>query len=233
MRLGKYKGLHVRQPDLTVQEEEIDNVLKRMQRRNAVIVHIDNGENIRRILENQPIDDDFARDFSDCDTLDELRGVIREELEERRYISSEEKVQRELLAAVIADSDISVDSDTIQDVADTLYDELLDDLYANGITPESYLKRRNMTEVQLLKEQEDEAELALQSEAVLRAIADREKIAVLPDELADELRLMAEEDGEDPASYIDSFDDEELAEIQDEMLLEKAMDFIIEHAVFE
>ncbi len=233
MRLGKYKGLHVRQPDLTVQEEEIDNVLKRMQRRNAVIVHIDNGENIRRILENQPIDDDFARDFSDCDTLDELRNVIREELEERRYISSEEKIQRELLAAVIADSDISVDSDTIQDVADTLYDELLDDLYANGITPESYLKRRNMTEVQLLKEQEDEAELALKSEAVLRAIADREKIAVLPDELADELRLMAEEDGEDPASYIDSFDDKELAEIQDEMLLEKAMDFIIEHAVFE
>ncbi len=233
MRLGKYIGLQVHQPDLTVREEEIDNVLLREQRRNAVIVHIDEGENIRKILESQPIDDDFALDFSDFDSLEEWRGFIREILEERRRISAEEKVERELLDQIIADSDIPVDEEDVRELAEALYLDILDDLSESGVSLETYLKRRRMTAEALQEEQKEEALLALQSEAVLRTVAEREGITVLPNEVADEVRAMAEEDGEDPAEYADSFEDEELMLIQDDLLLGKAMDFLMEKAVWE
>ncbi len=233
MRLGNYTGLHVQKPDLTIREEDIDNILARMQRRNAVIIHIDDGDNIRKILESQPIDDDFARDFSEFDTLSELREGIREDLAERRLISADERIQRELLAQIISDSDIPVDKEAVQEISDALYDNLLDDLDESGISMKDYLKRRNMTEKQFEKEKDEEAVLALKSETVLRAIAEREGLSVLPNEVADEIRAMAEEDGVDPAVYAEEFDDEFLADVEDELLMGKAMDFVVDHAIFD
>ncbi len=233
MKLGTYKGLHIRQPDLTVREEEIDNVLKREQRRNAVIIHTEEDDQVRKILVSQPIDDDFALDFSEFDSLTEWRAAIREALEEQRYISSEERIERELLARIISHSDIPIEREVLYDVADALYEDLLDGLEESGISLAHYLKRRGITEEELEEEQETEALFALQSEEVLCAIAEREGLTVLPNELADELRLMAEEDEEDPVTYADSFDDEELAEIEQEMLMEKAMDVILENTIFD
>ncbi len=233
MKLGNYTGLHVRRPDAAVREEDIDRVLQREQRRNAVIVHTDDGQEIRKTRELQPIDDDFALDFSDCDTLNEWRGVIREMLTERRRISAEEKMQRELLAMIIADSRIPVDRSLVQDVASALCEDLLDSLETHGVSLETYLARTGMTEKSLRKSQEEDALLAIRSEMVLREVADREHLSVSPRELADELTAMAEEEGEDPAVYAEWFDDEEMESVSDELLLEKAMDFIIQHAVIE
>lgn len=232
MTLGDYKSLPVTQPDLTVREEEIDNVLKREQRRHAVVVHTDDGKQILKDLEMQPLDDEFARDFSDCDTLDEWRGVIREQLEERRRVSANERVCRELLTQIIANSDVPVDQEALREISAILYEEFLDDLEASAISLETWCSRSRMTEEDLYRSKEEEALFALQSEMVLREIAGREHLSVSPVELADELTAIAEEDGEDPAEFAGMLDDEDLAALSDDLLLEKAMDFVLDHAVY-
>ncbi len=232
MTLGDYKSLPVTQPDLTVREEEIDNVLTREQRRHAVVVHTDDGKHILKDLEMQPLDDEFARDFSDCDTMDEWRGVIREQLEARREASANERICRELLAQIIANSDVPVDPDALQEISSILYEEFLDGLEASAVSLETWCSRSRMTEEDLYRSKEEEARFALQSEAVLREIAEREHLSVSPVELADELTAIAEEDDEDPAEFIDMLDDEDLAAISDDILLEKAMNFVLNHAVY-
>ncbi len=232
MKLGNYKGLRVRLPDLTVREEEIDKVLKRVQRRNAVIVHIDEGPDIRKETELQPIDDDFARDFSEYDTLAQWREDIREQLEEQHQISAEEKTCRKLLSLIIADSDISVNRKVVDDVTDVLYEEFLDSLEEHGISLANYIKRTGMTEEKIRKSRQKEAVFAVQSETVLRAIAKREHLEVVPEELAGELTLLAEEEEEDPAVFAAGIDDEDLAALSDQLLMDKAMDYVYDHAVF-
>ncbi len=233
MKLGNYKGLHVRQASLDVRESEIDNVFARVQRMNAVIVHVDDGDNIRKILESQPIDDDFALDFSEYDTIGEWREAVRAELEQQRSISAEEKMQRELLSMIIADSDIPVESDLAEEIRQILYDELLMDLEENGISLEMYLNRTGTTEDQVWESKMDEALFAIRSESVLRAIAEREGLTVLPNEVADEIVAMAAEEDEDPAELADELDDEDLDAVWDELLMGKAMGFVMDHAVIE
>jgi len=264
MKLGKYKGLSVRQPDLTIQESEVDRILKNKQHENAVVFHIDdraadwgdeavldfdaecggkqipNGrsrhyplllgsrtfvsgfedamighmpgdrfdisvtfpDNYRisdlagqdavfhvhlrelRLPEYQAIDDDFARDFSEFDTLADWRTDIHAELEERRMISANEKMARDLMDQIIRNSVIPIDQELKQEISDDLYEDFILDLEEEGMSLEIWLKRSGQSEKELHATKEQEAVRLIQSESVLHAIADREHLRVSDEELA-------------------------------------------------
>ncbi|MCD8152786.1 MAG: hypothetical protein LUD71_06950 [Clostridiales bacterium] len=228
MKLGKYKGLHVQQPDLTVQDSEVEKVLLRNQRRNAVVIH---GEDGKKTVSFQPLDDDFARDFSEHETLDQWRAEIREELVERRQLSAEERMSRSLLDQIIADSRIPVDRRLKQDVFAELYEDFLFDLEEKGMTLETWCKRSGRTEKQLRSRKMDEAVRLIRSESVLHAILAAEGITVSDAEMTEELRLLAEEEDMDCAAFIEQLGEEELDCIRDQLGLDKAMQFVIDHAV--
>ncbi len=310
MKLGKYKGLTVNAPNLTVSDKEVEQVLLRVQRENAVSYTIDdrgaawgdeaiidfsstsggrsipNGarENYRLRLgsgtfvrgveeaivghlpgdelrvpvifpenypleklagkkaefslrlkalylpEYQPIDDDFARDFSHHESLAAWQEEIRRELEERREISAREKLCRELLNQIIADSRIPVDRGLLQDVYDSLYEDFLFSLEENGMTFEEYLKSANLTKQELRAEKKKEARQLIESEAVLHAIAQREGLRVDEEELAAELALIASEEGEEPEVFVTMLDEEELEAVADQLLMNKALELVLAQA---
>ncbi len=232
MKLGNYMELHVLKPNLTVSEEEIDNILKRYQRRNAVVVHIDDGENIRKILESPPIDDEFALDFSEFDTLSAWREDIREMLEERRLISADEKVRRTLLRQIMDDSDIPVEREQVQEEASLLHEELLDGLAERGMTFEDYLERSGKSRESVFRSEVNRAVFSIRSDAILEAIAEQEHLTVSPEEVTEGLESFAREEGEDPAVLAEELNEEDMKSFSDELLMEKAMEFVIDHAVF-
>ncbi|MCD8365605.1 MAG: trigger factor [Clostridiales bacterium] len=311
MKLGKYKGLPVSQPDLTIQESEVDRILKNKQRENAVVFHIDNraaawddeavldfdaecggkpipnGRSRRyplllgsrtfvsgfedavighipgdrfdisvafpedyrisdlagqdavfhvhlrelRLPEYQAIDDDIARDFSECDTLADWLTDIHEELEERRMISANEKMARELMDQIIRNSVIPIDQELKQEIADDLYEDFILDLEEEGMPLETWLKRSGQSEKELHASKEQEAVRLIQSESVLHAIADREHLRVSDEELAEEIAALAEEEGEDPDDFARLLGEDELESILDQLLMDKALSFVLEQAV--
>ncbi|MCD7982201.1 MAG: trigger factor [Clostridiales bacterium] len=310
MKLGKYKGLKTSRPNLTVQEAEIDQVLKNRQHENAVVFHVDNRsadrgdeavldfdaecggkpipngksrsyplllgshtfvkgfeeaivghmpgdrfdisvtfpDNYRipdlrgrngvfhvhlkalRRPEYQEIDDDFARDFSEHDTLAAWRAEIRENLEERRRVSEDEKMARALLDQIIADSYIPIDPELKREVADELYEELLLDLEDEGMSFETYCKRSGQTKKQIRASKAEEAVRLIQTESILHAIADRENLCVSDEELTSEIIALAGEEGEDPGIFRQMLGTDELESLFDQLLMDKALDFILENA---
>ena len=64
-----------------------------------------------RLMDYQPIDDEFAKDFSEYTTLNEWENEIFSHLQARRKTSVQEKLTREVMAKIIADSDIPIDDD--------------------------------------------------------------------------------------------------------------------------
>ncbi len=180
--------------------------------------------------EYQEIDDDFARDFSGHDTLAAWRAEIRENLEERRRISANEKMARELLDQIIGDSYIPIDPDLKREVADELYEELLQDLEDEGMSFETYCKRTGMTKNKIRTSKTEEAVRLIQTESVLHAIADREDLFVSDEELTKEIIALAEEEGEDPGIFRQMIGADELESIFDQILMDKALDLILENA---
>lgn len=186
-----------------------------------------------RLMDYQPIDDEFAKDFSEYTTLDEWENEIFSRLQARRKTSVQEKLTREVMAKIIADSDIPIDDDMKEEITQIYYDEFLDELEMNQIPLELYCKRSGHTEDEIYADKEQEAIEAIQAQSVLHAVAAAEKISITQEELAEELRTIAIEEEEDPEEFVETLEAEDMENIADQLTMDKTMAFILDSVVFD
>ena len=186
-----------------------------------------------RLVDYQPIDDEFAKDFSEYKTLDEWKDEILANLQERRETSVREKFAREVMAKIIADSDIPIDDDLKEEMTQSYYDDFLDELEMNQIPLELYCKRSGHSEDEIYADKEQEAVEAIQAQSVLHAVAAAEKISITPEELAEELRAIAIEEDEDPEEFVETLEEEDVENIADQLTMDKTMAFILDSVIYD
>ena len=183
-----------------------------------------------RLMDYQPIDDEFAKDFSEYTTLNEWENEIFSHLQARRKTSVQEKLTREVMAKIIADSDIPIDDDMKEEITQIYYDDFLDELEMNQIPLELYCKRSGHTEDEIYA---DKAIKTIQAQSVLHAVAAAEKISITPEELAEELRAIAIEEDEDPEEFVETLEEEDVENIADQLTMDKTMAFILDSVIYD
>lgn len=186
-----------------------------------------------RLMDYQPIDDEFAKDFSEYTTLNEWENEIFSHLQARRKTSVQEKLPREVMAKIIADSDIPIDDDMKEEITQIYYDDFLDELEMNQIPLELYCKRSGHSEDEIYADKEQEAVEAIQAQSVLHAVAAAEKISITPEELAEELRAIAIEEDEDPEEFVETLEEEDVENIADQLTMDKTMAFILDNVIYD
>lgn len=186
-----------------------------------------------RLMDYQPIDDEFAKDFSEYTTLNEWENEIFSHLQARRKTSVQEKLTREVMAKIIADSDIPIDDDMKEEITQIYYDDFLDELEMNQIPLELYCKRSGHTEDEIYADKEQEAIKTIQAQSVLHAVAAAEKISITQEELAEELRAIAIEEDEDPEEFVETLEEEDVENIADQLTMDKTMAFILDSVVYD
>ena len=186
-----------------------------------------------RLMDYQPIDDEFAKDFSEYTTLNEWENEIFSHLQARRKTSVQEKLTREVMTKIIADSDIPIDDDMKEEITQIYYDAFLDDLEMNQIPLELYCKRSGHTEDEIYADKEQEAIKTIQAQSVLHAVAAAEKISITQEELAEELRAIAIEEDEDPEEFVETLEEEDVENIADQLTMDKTMAFILDSVIYD
>ena len=186
-----------------------------------------------RLMDYQPIDDEFAKDFSEYTTLNEWENEIFSHLQARRKTSVQEKLTREVMAKIIADSDIPIDDDMKEEITQIYYDDFLDELEMNQIPLELYCKCSGHTEDEIYADKEQEAIKTIQAQSVLHAVAAAEKISITPEELAEELRAIAIEEDEDPEEFVETLEEEDVENIADQLTMDKTMAFILDSVIYD
>ena len=186
-----------------------------------------------RLMDYQPIDDEFAKDFSEYTTLNEGENEIFSHLQARRKTSVQEKLTREVMAKIIADSDIPIDDDMKEEITQIYYDDFLDELEMNQIPLELYCKRSGHTEDEIYADKEQEAIKTIQAQSVLHAVAAAEKISITQEELAEELRAIAIEEDEDPEEFVETLEEEDVENIADQLTMDKTMAFILDSVIYD
>lgn len=186
-----------------------------------------------RLMDYQPIDDEFAKDFSEYTTLNEWENEIFSHLQARRKTSVQEKLTREVMTKIIADSDIPIDDDMKEEITQIYYDDFLDELEMNQIPLELYCKRSGHSEDEIYANKEQEAVEAIQAQSVLHAVAAAEKISITPEELAEELRAIAIEEDEDPEEFVETLEEEDVENIADQLTMDKTMAFILDSVIYD
>lgn len=186
-----------------------------------------------RLMDYQPIDDEFAKDFSEYTTLNEWENEIFSHLQARRKTSVQEKLTREVMAKIIADSDIPIDDDIKEEITQIYYDDFLDELEMNQIPLKLYCKRSGHTEDEIYADKEQEAIKTIQAQSVLHAVAAAEKISITQEELNTELKNIAQEEEEDPEEFMATLEEEDVENIADQLTMDKTMAFILDSVIFD
>lgn len=174
------------------------------------------------------LDDDFAKDVSEFDTLKELKASIKEKLEKE----NEEKVKFETQDAAVKNvcdnTEIDIPSGMIDSEIDNMVNDMKSRLQYQGLTLDNYLKMVGKTEQEFRKDYEEQAKEAVKSRLVIEAIVKAEKIEADDKDITAKIEEMAKNYGREAK---DLEENEALKNyIKGSLETEKAIEFVVKNA---
>ncbi len=133
------------------------------------------------------LDDEFASEASEFETLGELREEIRTRIGEALERRVEAEFRERAVDAVAANARIEIPHDLVHARAHEMWERIERQLAARGIDPQMYAQMQGKDRHDLINDAEEDAEKALRREAVLEAVADAEGIEPNDEELIEAL----------------------------------------------
>ncbi|HEX6456838.1 MAG TPA: trigger factor [Solirubrobacterales bacterium] len=177
------------------------------------------------------LDDDFASDASEFDTLEELRDDIREKVGAALGSRAEEDFRIAAIDAAVEEATVEVPAELATARAAERWERMERQLAGRGMDPNAFLQMQGKTREELIEETKPDAEMELKREAVVTAIAEAEGIEVSEEELIEALEHSAEHERTTPEKLLERL----RKSGRDSMVLEdirarKAIDLVAEAA---
>jgi len=175
------------------------------------------------------LDDDFASEASEFDTIDELRAAIAERLGEMVAERAESEFRRAAVTAAADRAEVDLPEEIVSARADEMLDRFLHQLTHRGIDPEAFIRMQPNGREGMLSELREDAAANLRREATLAAVVDAEGIEVSDDEL---IEAIGPGEGKDsPERILERLRSQGRDQIlREEVRMRKAADAVVEAA---
>lgn len=138
------------------------------------------------------IDDEFASEVSEFETLDEYKAHIAKTEKEKKEIQAERSREAAAVRAAVANAAIEVPAPMIDTEAKQMVDEFAQNLQSQGMQLEQYLQYFGQTRDQMVETMKDRAEERIRERLVLEAVGKAENIEVSEEEITEEINTLAE-----------------------------------------
>lgn len=145
-----------------------------------------------KVKEYPELDDDFAQDVSEFDTLDEYKADIKKNLEEQKAADAEKEKESQVIEAIVKDAEMDVPEKMIEAQAQQMVEEFAQNIAMQGISFEQYMQFTGATVEQLTEQVKPQAQARVESSLVLEAIVKAENIEASEEEFDKEIADMAE-----------------------------------------
>ena len=188
---------------------------------------------VKEIKEKQlpDIDDDFAQDVSDFDTLDEYKADLKKKIAERKEAEAKRQKETEAIEKIVADSKMDIPQAMIDTQVTRMAEDFAQRLQQQGLSLEMYFKYTGLTAEKILDDMKPEAVKRIQNSLVLEAVAKAENIQVSDDEFNAELSKMAEMYKMEVDKIKEFMGESEEKQMRDDIAIQKAVDLIVSSAV--
>ena len=174
------------------------------------------------------LDDEFAKDVSEFDTLEELKNSIKEKIQTENDSRAKYELEENAIKTVCENTPIDIPSAMIENEIENMMQDIKVRLSYQGLNIEQYLKMINKTEEDMRNEFKEQAERAVKSRLVLEAVAKAEKIENSEEEIAEKIKEMAKNYGKKEEEVLKN---EQLRKyVEENMKTEKAIKFIVDNA---
>ena len=187
---------------------------------------------VKEIKEKQlpDLDDEFASEVSDFDTMAEYREDVQKKLtskkEEEAKIAKEEAV----LDAVIADAKMEIPDAMIETQQRQMLENFAQRIQAQGLTLEQYMQFTGLTAQTMMEQLKPEALKRIQSRLVLEAVAAAEKMEATEEDFEAEIKSMAEAYQMEADKVKELLGEQGAKQVKEDLCVRKAADFIVDNA---
>ena len=183
-----------------------------------------------KVKEVPALDDEFAKDTTEFETLAELRADVKAKLEEQAKNAADAEMRNALVEKVSANTEVEVPEAMVQHQIDNMLMELNYQLQYQGLNLEQLLQMTGRGLDELREERRADAERLVKSSLVLEAIAEKENVEANDADVDDELEKMAAMYNMEVEKIKSSLRETDIEDIKGQIKIRKTLDLLVENA---
>ena len=182
-----------------------------------------------RTKELPELDDEFAQDVSEFDTLAEYKESVKKNLEEQKEKEAKGTKEDEAIQKIIDKSKMEIPEAMIKTQCETMIDEFAQRIAQSGLTMEQYLQFSGLTIDAMMEQVRPEALSRIQSSLVLEQIAKEENIEVSDEEVDAEIEKMAKSYGMEADKLKEYVGEGERDSMKKNLAITKAVELVMDN----
>lgn len=183
-----------------------------------------------KMKELPDVDDEFASEVSEFDTLAEYKEDVKKKLEEDKAKVAKDAKEEAVIQAIIDDSEMEVPEAMVETQQRQMLDEFAQRISMQGLSMEQYFQFTGTNYQQMLEQVKPQAEKRIKSRLVMEAVAAAEKLEVTDEEYDKEVETMAEVYQMDVSKVKEMLGEKEAKNIRLDLAVRKAAEFVVENA---
>lgn len=183
-----------------------------------------------KVKEVPALDDEFAKDTTEFETLAELRADVRAKLEEKAKNAADAEMRNALVEKVSANTEVEVPEAMVQHQIDNMLMELNYQLQYQGLNLQQLLEMTGRSVEELREERRADAERLVKSSLILEAIAEKENVEANEADVDAELEKMAAMYNMEVEKIKSSLRETDIEDIKGQIKIRKTIDLLVENA---
>ena len=177
------------------------------------------------------LDDEFASEVSEFETLKEYKASVKKNLTERRKEEAKREKENEVVEKVVENITVELPEPMVDEQTQQMIQEFAGRLSSQGLSFDQYMQMTGMTVDALMGQMKPEAEKRIRTRLALEAIVDAEKIKATAKDIDKEIENMASMYQMEVDKIKEMIGDAEKEQIGKDLAVQKAVDFVVKNAV--
>ena len=184
-----------------------------------------------KVKELPELDDEFAAEVSEFDTLEEYKADIKAKIKEQKIAEGKRQQEDQAVEQAVANASMDIPEAMIDTQVRQMAQEFAQRMQSQGLTMEQYFQFTGMTADKMMEDMKPQAVKRIETRLVLEAIAKAENIEITDEKVDEELAKMAEAYKMEVDKLKEYMGESEKEQMKADMAVQEAVTFLVNNAV--
>ena len=183
-----------------------------------------------KVKELPELDDEFASEVSEFETLDEYKEDINAKLSERKQKAAASENENRVVDKVVENASMEIPDRMLDGQIDNMVQEMARNMESQGLSMDLYLKYTGMTSEQIREQMRPQAEKRIKTRLTLEAVVKAENIQVSDERLDEEIKKLADNYKMEADKLKEYMTDRDKDQMKEDIAVQEAVDFLVAEA---
>ena len=177
------------------------------------------------------IDDEFAAEVSEFDTLEEYKADVKAKIKEQKAADGKRNQEDQAVEQAVKNAEYEIPQPMIETQTTQMVEDFAQRIQSQGITLEQYFQFTGLTAEKMMEDMRPQAIKRIETRLVLEAVAKAENIEITDEKIDEELAKMAESYNMEVEKLKEFIGENEKKQMKEDLAVQEAVTFLVENAV--